>query len=131
MLDQATRAGRLTWQPCASTDSFKVQLGDGYLVIGLKGLTDRPTLTAFNKNGAICDEAFGLPVENLFGAARRSALKFDELIESMLTALLELNESTRCPECGGEGRVKQHWDPATDTLRGGYTCPACKGDDKP
>ena len=32
-----------------------------------------------------------------------------------------------CPACGGEGRINQHWDPASDTLRGGKRCPACDG----
>ena len=33
-----------------------------------------------------------------------------------------------CPRCDGDGRVGRHWDPASDTMRGGITCPTCKGD---
>lgn len=30
-----------------------------------------------------------------------------------------------CPTCQGEGRVGQHYDPSSDTYRGGRRCPGC------
>lgn len=30
-----------------------------------------------------------------------------------------------CGRCGGRGRIGQHWDPASDTMRGGTRCPEC------
>lgn len=32
-----------------------------------------------------------------------------------------------CGRCGGEGRVGRHYDPASDTMRGGTRCPDCGG----
>ncbi len=36
-------------------------------------------------------------------------------------------EDKKCDRCLGDKLIKQHWDPASDTWRGGRTCPTCEG----
>ncbi len=36
-------------------------------------------------------------------------------------------EDKKCDKCLGDKLIEQHWDPASDTWRGGRTCPTCEG----
>lgn len=95
-LYRATLDGRIIWQETAMEDAFRVGLGDGLvrLQIGTDGLRTYYVISLMNKHARTVDELraeqfteyYDL-LDDLYHKARSSALKEDEIVNSMLLDL--------------------------------------------
>lgn len=95
-LYQATLDGRIRWQETASEDAFRVGLGEGLVRIqrGSEPVRGYYVISLLNKHGRIVDELTAGDftehyqlLDDLYQKARSSALKEDEIVDSMLVDL--------------------------------------------
>jgi uncharacterized protein (TIGR02996 family) len=78
----------------------------------------------FGLRGGVCRRCdWHLPLKHGDGSTWSFQRGFVAEVALPLAAFL----GGECGRCRGEGRVGQHWDPASDTMRGGTRCPACGG----
>jgi len=94
-LFQATVDGRIVWEETATEDDFRVGLGEGLVRIWKGSHTHSCFISLINKHGRIVDEVGGsdlgeednLLLKDLYRMARSSALKENEIVDSMLSDL--------------------------------------------